>query len=169
MFWFKILKLLNQFIFQNVAQLKPHPTSSKTFDSNHMPHSLFDSFAIFSIFQFKIFLIQLAPNHLSQWAIQVNIFFWSHDRSEPFFSGASGSCFWVTHDDEFIVKTVSNKEAHFLQKLLPGYYLNLDQNPRTLLPKFYGLQKFSFTRFIQNFRFLLHQYWRTKYSRLCHE
>jgi len=52
--------------------------------------------------------------------------------------GASGSCFWVTHDDEFIVKTVSNKEAHFLQKLLPGYYLNLDQNPRTLLPKFYG-------------------------------
>jgi 1-phosphatidylinositol-4-phosphate 5-kinase len=52
--------------------------------------------------------------------------------------GASGSCFWITHDDEFIIKTVSNKEAQFLQKLLPGYYLNLDQNPRTLLPKFYG-------------------------------
>ena len=52
--------------------------------------------------------------------------------------GASGSCFWITHDDEFIVKTVQQKEANFLQKLLPGYYMNLDQNPRTLLPKFYG-------------------------------
>ena len=66
--------------------------------------------------------------------------------------GASGSCFWVTHDDEFIVKTVSNKEAHFLQKLLPGYYLNLDQNPRTLLPKFYGLEKiFPKTDFLPTF------------------
>ena len=52
--------------------------------------------------------------------------------------GASGSCFWLTHDDEFIIKTVSKTEAKFLQKLLPGYYLNLDQNPHTLLPKFYG-------------------------------
>ncbi|XP_013927382.1 PREDICTED: phosphatidylinositol 4-phosphate 5-kinase type-1 gamma isoform X2 [Thamnophis sirtalis] len=32
-----------------------------------------------------------------------------------------------------------HKEAEFLQKLLPGYYMNLNQNPRTLLPKFYGL------------------------------
>ncbi|XP_067824252.1 phosphatidylinositol 4-phosphate 5-kinase type-1 gamma-like [Heptranchias perlo] len=53
--------------------------------------------------------------------------------------GASGSVFYVTSDDEFIIKTVINKEAEFLQKLLPGYYMNLNQNPRTLLPKFYGL------------------------------
>ncbi|XP_041913134.1 phosphatidylinositol 4-phosphate 5-kinase type-1 gamma isoform X2 [Alosa alosa] len=53
--------------------------------------------------------------------------------------GASGSVFYVTKDDEFIVKTVQHKEAEFLQKLLPGYYMNLNQNPRTLLPKFYGL------------------------------
>ena len=38
-------------------------------------------------------------------------------------SGASGSLFYVTNDDEFIVKTVQHKEAEFLQKLLPGYYL----------------------------------------------
>ena len=38
-------------------------------------------------------------------------------------SGASGSLFFVTNDDEFIVKTVQHKEAEFLQKLLPGYYL----------------------------------------------
>ncbi|KAL4608049.1 phosphatidylinositol 4-phosphate 5-kinase type-1 gamma-like isoform X2 [Arapaima gigas] len=53
--------------------------------------------------------------------------------------GASGSIFYLTKDDEFIIKTVMHKEAEFLQKLLPGYYMNLNQNPRTLLPKFFGL------------------------------
>ena len=37
--------------------------------------------------------------------------------------GASGSIFYVTRDDEFIIKTVDHKEAEFLQKLLPGYYM----------------------------------------------
>ncbi|KAG9276550.1 phosphatidylinositol 4-phosphate 5-kinase type-1 alpha-like [Astyanax mexicanus] len=54
-------------------------------------------------------------------------------------SGASGSIFYVSSDDEFIIKTVQHKEAEFLQKLLPGYFMNLNQNKRTLLPKFYGL------------------------------
>jgi len=53
--------------------------------------------------------------------------------------GASGSIFYLTRDDEFILKTVSMKEAEFLQKLLPGYYMNLQQNPRTTLPKFFGM------------------------------
>lgn len=52
--------------------------------------------------------------------------------------GASGSLFWLSHDDIFIVKTVQKGEAKFLRKLLPGYYLNLMQNKRTLLPKFFG-------------------------------
>ncbi|KAM4550501.1 phosphatidylinositol-4-phosphate 5-kinase, type I, alpha, a isoform 1-T2 [Fundulus diaphanus] len=54
-------------------------------------------------------------------------------------SGASGSLFFVSKDDEYIIKTVQHKEAEFLQKLLPGYFMNLNQNKRTLLPKFYGL------------------------------
>ncbi len=37
--------------------------------------------------------------------------------------GASGSLFYLSVDDAFIIKTVQKKEAHFLQKLLPGYYL----------------------------------------------
>merc|ERR1712226_862269 len=53
--------------------------------------------------------------------------------------GASGSLFWRTHDDQFIIKTVQKDEATFLRKLLPAYYMNCHQNPRTLLPKFYGL------------------------------
>jgi len=37
--------------------------------------------------------------------------------------GASGSIFYITDDDDFIIKTVQHKEAEFLQKLLPGYYM----------------------------------------------
>ena len=37
--------------------------------------------------------------------------------------GASGSIFYISADDEFIIKTVQHKEADFLQKLLPGYYM----------------------------------------------
>lgn len=61
--------------------------------------------------------------------------------------GASGSIFYITHDDEFIIKTVQHKEADFLQKLLPGYFMNISQNPRTLLPKFYGLYCYQVNSF----------------------
>ena len=37
--------------------------------------------------------------------------------------GASGSVFYLTHDDNFIIKTVQYKEAEFLLKLLPGYFM----------------------------------------------
>nr|CAB3264891.1 phosphatidylinositol 4-phosphate 5-kinase type-1 alpha [Phallusia mammillata] len=62
-----------------------------------------------------------------------------HPLTELSNPGASGSLFFVTHDDKYIIKTVQHKEAEFLQKLLPGYYMNLVQNPKTFLPKFYGL------------------------------
>eukprot|EP01147_Barroeca_monosierra_P007148 gene7148-464_t len=52
--------------------------------------------------------------------------------------GASGSLFWLSHDDQFIVKTIQQGEHRFLTKLLPQYYLNLHQNKRTLLPKFFA-------------------------------
>ena len=37
--------------------------------------------------------------------------------------GAGGSIFYISADDEFIIKTAQHKEANFLQKLLPGYYM----------------------------------------------
>uniref|UniRef100_A0A1I7VMB7 Pip kinase 1, variant n=1 Tax=Loa loa TaxID=7209 RepID=A0A1I7VMB7_LOALO len=48
-------------------------------------------------------------------------------------AGASGSIFYVSHDDQFIIKTVQSKEAEFLKKLLPGYYMSLGKNIRLLL------------------------------------
>ncbi|XP_075453710.1 phosphatidylinositol 4-phosphate 5-kinase type-1 beta isoform X2 [Ascaphus truei] len=47
--------------------------------------------------------------------------------------GASGSIFFVTSDDEFIIKTVQHKEAEFLQKLLPGYYMSGGINIRLVV------------------------------------
>ena len=38
-------------------------------------------------------------------------------------AGASGSIFYVTQDDEFIVKTVQHKEGELLLKLLPAYFM----------------------------------------------
>lgn len=67
-------------------------------------------------------------------------------------AGASGSIFYVSSDDQFIIKTVQRKEAEFLQKLLPGYYMNFNQNPRTLLPKFFGL--FCYQSLGKNIRLL---------------
>nr|CAD2190027.1 unnamed protein product [Meloidogyne enterolobii] len=67
--------------------------------------------------------------------------------------GASGSIFYVSTDDKFIIKTVQHKEAEFLRKLLPGYYMNLHQNPRTLLPKFFGL--FCYQSLGKNIRLLV--------------
>merc|ERR1719234_1099130 len=53
--------------------------------------------------------------------------------------GASGEHLYLTSDDKFFLKTVSSKEAEFLQKILPGLYKNLQQNPHTLLTKYYGM------------------------------
>merc|ERR1719234_192604 len=53
--------------------------------------------------------------------------------------GASGEHLYLTSDDKFFLKTVSSKEAEFLQKILPGLYKNLQQNPQTLLTKYYAM------------------------------
>ena len=37
--------------------------------------------------------------------------------------GASGSVFYRTQDDQFVIKTVSKREAGFCTALLPGYYM----------------------------------------------
>ena len=54
--------------------------------------------------------------------------------------GASGSVFYLTDDDEFIIKTVQHKEADFLQKLLPGYYMVSKGNGLHIRLGFWGLK-----------------------------
>ena len=53
--------------------------------------------------------------------------------------GGSGALMWFSQNHEFVIKTVAREQSNFLYKMLRGYYLNMDQNPNTLLTKFYGL------------------------------
>ncbi|XP_037043534.1 phosphatidylinositol 4-phosphate 5-kinase type-1 alpha isoform X3 [Bradysia coprophila] len=100
----------------------------------------------YSEFRFKIYAPIAFRYFRDLFGIQPDDFMMSmcssplRELSNP---GASGSIFYLTDDDEFIIKTVQHKEGEFLQKLLPGYYMNLNQNPRTLLPKFFGLYCFQ--------------------------
>ena len=48
---------------------------------------------------------------------------------------------------------MSKKEARFLLGLLPGYYMNLTQNPFTLLTKFFGLYCYQSSN--KNIRFVV--------------
>ena len=67
--------------------------------------------------------------------------------------GASGSLLFISEDDNYILKTVSEKEARFLQQLLPGYWMNIHQNSKTLLPKFFGL--FVYQTTLKTMRFVI--------------
>lgn len=67
--------------------------------------------------------------------------------------GAGGSVFYLTADDQFIIKTVHKDEHKFMMRLLSGYYINLVQNKRTLLPKFFGL--FCYQSIGKNIRFVV--------------
>eukprot|EP00045_Choanoeca_perplexa_P007464 m.68064 g.68064 ORF g.68064 m.68064 type:complete len:676 (-) comp14093_c0_seq1:22-2049(-) len=53
--------------------------------------------------------------------------------------GRSGSFFYLTHDQRFIVKTVTATERDLLRRLLPDYYLHLQDNPNSLLSRLCGL------------------------------
>ena len=68
------------------------------------------------------------------------------DQSMPFqfvlISGGLNPEFFKDNTNEkkiLILFQVSSKEAEFLQKILPGLYKNLQENPQTLLTKYYGM------------------------------
>merc|ERR1719219_1231727 len=103
----------------------------------------------FSVFTFRTYAPMAFRYFLNLFGIQRDDFLvslCSHSMRELSNPGASGGLFFLTYDDEFILKTVQHKEAEFLQKLLPGYYMNLNQNPHTLLPKFFGMYMYMYNQ-----------------------
>lgn len=89
--------------------------NSKTCPPHNFPDFRFKSYAPVAFRYFReLFGIQPSNFLLS---------FYSQPLRELSNPGASGSVFYLTYDDEFIIKTVQHKEAEFLQKLLPGYYM----------------------------------------------
>ncbi|XP_073276230.1 phosphatidylinositol 4-phosphate 5-kinase 1-like [Primulina huaijiensis] len=53
--------------------------------------------------------------------------------------GKSGSFFYLTQDDRFIIKTVKKSEAKVLVKMLPSYYQHVCRYENSLVTKFYGV------------------------------
>ncbi|KAL8160983.1 hypothetical protein V2J09_012472 [Rumex salicifolius] len=53
--------------------------------------------------------------------------------------GKSGSFFYLTQDDKYMIKTVKKAEVKVLLKMLPAYYNHVRSFENTLVTKFYGL------------------------------
>ncbi|MQL77907.1 hypothetical protein Taro_010322 [Colocasia esculenta] len=53
--------------------------------------------------------------------------------------GKSGSFFYLTHDDRYMIKTVKKSEVKVLLRMLPAYYNHVRAFENTLVTKFFGL------------------------------
>lgn len=54
-------------------------------------------------------------------------------------AGASGSFFFFSHDQRFIIKTISQYELKLFMSILDDYVEHLTKNPDSLLAKIYGV------------------------------
>lgn len=55
--------------------------------------------------------------------------------------GKSGSVFFLSEDDKYLVKTMRKSEMKLLRKILPAYVAHVQSNPDTLITRFYGLHR----------------------------
>ncbi|KAL4451482.1 hypothetical protein ABPG75_007144 [Micractinium tetrahymenae] len=55
--------------------------------------------------------------------------------------GKSGSVFFISHDDQFMIKTMHKEEIKLLLSMLPKYMRHVERNPETLLTRFYGVHR----------------------------
>ncbi|CAL9183791.1 unnamed protein product [Musa hybrid cultivar] len=53
--------------------------------------------------------------------------------------GKSGSVFYLTQDDRFMIKTVKKSEVKVLIRMLPSYYQHVYRYENSLVTKFYGV------------------------------
>ncbi|XWS21584.1 hypothetical protein CRYUN_Cryun30bG0066800 [Craigia yunnanensis] len=53
--------------------------------------------------------------------------------------GKSGSFFYLTQDDRFMIKTVKKSEVKVLIRMLPSYYQHVCRYENSLMTKFYGV------------------------------
>lgn len=57
--------------------------------------------------------------------------------------GKSGSIFYLSHDDRFVIKTLNKPELKVLHKMLPKYYDHVKEHENTLITKFFGLHRIA--------------------------
>ncbi|XP_042020772.1 phosphatidylinositol 4-phosphate 5-kinase 8-like isoform X1 [Salvia splendens] len=57
--------------------------------------------------------------------------------------GKSGSLFYLSHDDRFVIKTLKKSELKVLLKMLPQYYIHVQAHDNTLITKFFGTHRIT--------------------------
>ncbi|XP_022967571.1 phosphatidylinositol 4-phosphate 5-kinase 8-like [Cucurbita maxima] len=57
--------------------------------------------------------------------------------------GKSGSIFYLSQDDRFVIKTLKKSELKVLLKMLPKYYGHVKEHENTLITKFFGLHRIT--------------------------
>jgi len=57
--------------------------------------------------------------------------------------GKSGSVFFVSQDERFIIKTMRKEEVKLLIRSLPLYYAHVASHPDTLISRFYGIHRIT--------------------------
>ncbi|KAK1262891.1 Phosphatidylinositol 4-phosphate 5-kinase 1 [Acorus gramineus] len=55
--------------------------------------------------------------------------------------GKSGSIFYLSQDERFVIKTLKKPELKILLKMLPKYYNHVESHDNTLITKFFGLHQ----------------------------
>ncbi|KAG8646151.1 phosphatidylinositol 4-phosphate 5-kinase 8 isoform X2 [Manihot esculenta] len=55
--------------------------------------------------------------------------------------GKSGSIFYLSLDDRFVIKTLKKSELKFFLKMLPDYYRHVGKHENTLITKFFGVHR----------------------------
>ena len=58
--------------------------------------------------------------------------------------GKSGSFFFFSYDNKFVIKTISDDEFTFFQKIVKNYYLYMQDSPDTALQRFFGLHLLTY-------------------------
>ncbi|GJX76015.1 phosphatidylinositol 4-phosphate 5-kinase 6-like protein [Tanacetum coccineum] len=53
--------------------------------------------------------------------------------------GKSGSFFYMTNDDKYMIKTIKKSEVKVLKRMLPAYFEHMQSFDNTLITKFFGL------------------------------
>lgn len=59
-------------------------------------------------------------------------------------AGKSGSFFYYSYDNKFVLKTISNHEFEFFKSILENYYIHIRDNENTLIQRFFGLHTMIF-------------------------
>ena len=136
-------KIIHEYVIQN-NELKR--INSSTLSDNKKRYNSWCS-----IFQNKVSLIEYYPSIFSKiWIMEgltsekmLNSFNIAKNKKNLLklckSEGRSGSLFFFTHDNKYIIKTIPERELKSMKKLIKPYFTHLSENKHTFLVRIYGV------------------------------